>query len=394
MALYDLLQERASVYEQMKALQDKYNDKPMDGADKDTYGNLEKSFSDLTERIEARKRQDERDRMMGEEAQKPEAKKTGEPSLFAKALSGNSAAIQAYRNAAPTLGDEAQAGSLTAPMEFRQELIKGLDDILFMRQLARNIGTIGAAQSLGFPYRSTEATDAEWVGEVAVSPEETTLAYGRREFKPNRMAKMIKLSRTLVNHAPLAERAVGDEMRYRIAITQEKAYMTGDGQNKPLGIFAASNSGIPTSRDVSTGNTATTVTFDGLIEAKYSLKEQYLRGASWVLHRDLAKMLAKIKDKNDQYIWQPSVQVGQPDFLLGHPVHMSEYAPNVYTAGNYAAVFGDMKNYWIVDADVLTIQVLNELYAPNNQIGYLFDYFGDGAPVLGEAFSRVALAAS
>ena len=392
MALYDLLQERASVYEQMKALQDQYNDKPMDGADKDTYGNLEKSFDDLTKRIEARKRQDERDRLMGE--QEPMNKKPGEPSLFAKALSGNAAAIQEYRNATPTLGDDAQAGSLTAPMEFRQELIKGLDDMLFMRTLARNVGTIGAAQSLGFPYRSAEATDAEWVGEIAAAPEENTLAYGRREFKPHRMAKLITLSRALVNHAPLAERAVGDEMRYRIAITQEKAYMLGDGQNKPLGLFTASESGISTARDVSTGNTATAVTFDGLIEAKYSIKEQYLRNASWIMHRDMAKMLAKIKDKNDQYVWQPSVQVGQPDFLLGRPVHMSEYAPNVYTAGNYAAIFGDMKNYWIVDADVLTIQVLKELYAPNSQIGYLFDYFGDGAPVLGEAFARVALAAS
>ena len=70
---------------------------------------------------------------------------------------------------------------------------------------------------------------------------------------------------------------------------------------------------------------------------------------------------------------------------------MSEYAPNTYTTGKYAAVFGDFKYYWICDADILTVQVLNELYAPNNQIGYLYNYFGDGAPVVGEAFARVKL---
>jgi HK97 family phage major capsid protein len=73
---------------------------------------------------------------------------------------------------------------------------------------------------------------------------------------------------------------------------------------------------------------------------------------------------------------------------------MSEYAPNTYTANLYAAVIGDFKNgYWICDADSIAIQVLKELYAVNNQIGYLVDYFGDGAPVLSEAFARVKMGA-
>ena len=88
-------------------------------------------------------------------------------------------------------------------------------------------------------------------------------------------------------------------------------------------------------RDRSTGNTQTAVTFDGLLEAKYAIKQQYWRELNWVMHRDAAKMLAKIKDSDGQYIWQPSVQLGQPDLLLGVPVRMSEYAPNTFTAGKY-----------------------------------------------------------
>jgi HK97 family phage major capsid protein len=206
------------------------------------------------------------------------------------------------------------------------------------------------------------------------------------------MAKLIKVSRTLIQHAPMAESAVRDEMIYRISIGAENAYMNGNGSSQPLGIFKASDDGIPTTRDVSTDNTATTVTFDGLQNAKYSLKQQYHANASWVMHRDLAKMLAKIKDGEGQYVWQGSVQNGQPDRLLGAPVYMSEYAPNTYTSDLYAAVFGDFKQgYWICDADAVAVQVLKELYAATNQIGYLFDYFGDGAPVLAEAFARVKM---
>ncbi len=389
--LYDLMQERAHVYDQIKELNDKWADKVMDSADKDTFGNLEKTFDSLTEQIEACKRQQKRDELMEKEVEKKDEKTTN---LFAKALSGRPEDVAKYKNTAvqQTLGTDAHAGYLTAPVEFRKELIKGLDDELFMRSISRNVGSIGEAQSLGFPYRATAADDANWTTEIGDTSEDESLAYGRREFKPNRLTKLIKLSRTLMNHASMAEPTIMEEMRYKIAVTQEKAYMTGDGSGKPLGIFTASSSGIPTTRDVSEDNTSTDVTVDGLISAKYSLKGQYHARAQWVMHRDLVKKIAKLKDGEGQYIWQPSVQVDQPDILLGRPVHMSEYAPNTFTTGKYVAVLGDFRYYWICDADSLYIQVLDQLYAEKNLIGYLFDYFGDGAPVLAEAFARVKLA--
>ncbi|MBQ6621524.1 MAG: phage major capsid protein [Mogibacterium sp.] len=403
MNLNDLLQERASVYDKMKELNAKYGDSVMDSADKDTYGTLEAKFDELTERIENQKKATERARIMdqaNEAAQKPADKKPEVSKLFARALSGHPAAVEAYRqatiyNSDPvnyTLGTDATAGSLTAPMEFREELIRGLDDDLFMRRISRKIGGIGAAQSLGFPQRLTSATDATWTTEVASATEEQALTYGRREFKPNRLAKLLKISKTLMAHAPMAEGVLLQEMRYNIGTVQEAAYLNGDGSGEPLGVFYASNDGVPSTRDVSADNTTTAFTMDGLLNALYSLKGQYQAKASWIFHRDAVKMLAKIKNGEGIYLWQPSTQVGQPDRLFGHPVYMSEYAPNTFTTGKYVGVVGDFNYYWICDADTLTVQVLNELYAVTNQTGYIYEYAGDGAPVLGEAFARVKLA--
>lgn len=395
MTLYELKQERANVTQSIRDMMDKYDGKEMDGADKETFGNLEAKFDELNASIMREEKQLERERTIGEvepKEEKPSANKASE--LFNKALMGDKEDIKIYNDfVAYQLGVNSQAGYLSAPVEFREELIKELDADMIFRSLARNIGTIGAAQSLGFPQMTARATDAEWVGEVAAAPAESTIAFGMREFKPNRMAKMIKISRTLMNHSNMAQGVLLDEMRYAIGITQEKAYMTGNGVGKPLGVFTASDSGIPTSRDVATDNTTTAVTFDGLMNAKYSLKEGYLRNANWIFHRDAVKMLAKIKDGESRYIWEPSVVNDVPDRLLGVAVHQSEFCPNTFSAGNYVGIIGDFRNYWIVDADPLEIQVLNELYAVNNQIGYLFNYFGDGAPVLGEAFARVKLAA-
>lgn len=389
--ILEMKQERANLVNQLRDHIDQYENKEMDASAKETLASMEAKFDELNARIIAGEKQLERERIIGDQHEDPQDKRPEINELFAKALTGESQHMEAYRNEL-RLTTDAAAGYLTAPVQFVQDLIKGLDNMLFMRQISKIVGPIGAAQSLGFPYRSTEAADATWVSEITTAPEETAVQYGRREFKPNKMAKLIKLSRTLIQHAPMAEGVVLDELRYRLAAGAENAYLNGNGSSQPLGVFTANANGIDTDRDVSTDNTNTAVTINGLINAKYSVKQQYWAGASWIAHRDLAKMVAKLKDGDGQYIWQGSVVTGQPDRLLGAPIYLSEYAPNTFTTGRYVAVFGDFRQgYWICDADSVAIQVLKELYAATNQIGYLVDYFGDGAPVLPEAFARVQL---
>jgi len=392
--IIEMKQERATLTASIRDLMNQFEAKEMPAETKEELSKMEASFDSMNDKIMAEEKQLNRERAAGEITDHlNDGKKSETRELFAKALSGEPRHIQEYQNA-QSLGVDATAGYLTAPVEFVQTLIKGLDNLMFMRQISNVVGPIGAAQSLGFPYLNTDADDGTWVAEVTTAPEETSLDFGRREFKPNKMAKLIKVSRTLMQHAPMAESTIMDRMNMKIQSGAENAYMNGNGTAQPLGIFTASASGITTARDVSTDNTATAVTFDGLQNAKYSLKQQYLANASWVMHRDLCKMLAKIKDGEGQYVWQGSVTNGQPDRLLGAPVYMSEYAPNTYTSSLYAAVFGDFKRgYWICDANSVNLQVLKELYAATNQIGYLVDYFGDGAPVLAEAFARVKMGA-
>ena len=157
-------------------------------------------------------------------------------------------------------------------------------------------------------------------------------------------------------------------------------------------MFTASDDGISTSRDVSTGNEDTSVTFDGLKEAKYTLKPNYWPRARWIFHRDAVKQISKLKDGEGQYIWQPAVVQGDPDRILSFPVDMSEYAPNTFTSALYVGVLGDFSNYWIVDALDMEMQRLVELYAATNQIGFIGRKETDGMPVLEEAFVRVKLA--
>ncbi len=118
------------------------------------------------------------------------------------------------------------------------------------------------------------------------------------------------MSRDLMRAAIMSvEQIVRTEMVYDMAIKEETAFLTGDGDQKPLGIFVATSEGISTARDVSAGNTSSSITFDGLSNAKYSLKVPYRNRASWMFHRTNIMAISQLKDGVGQYLWQPSRQI-------------------------------------------------------------------------------------
>ena len=282
-------------------------------------------------------------------------------------------------------------GFLYAPMQFVDRLIQAIDNLVYMRQWA-TIYSVANSESLGFPSLDTDPADPTWTTELAIGSEDSSMAFGRRELKPNPLAKYIKVSRKLLRKAPNVESLVMQRLGYKFAVTLENAYLNGVGVGQPLGVFTSSANGISSSRDVSTGNTTTAMTFDGLKEAKYTLKQGYWRNARWIFHRDGIKQLAKLKDGDGQYLWQPGVVAGEPDRLLGFPVFSSEYAPNTFTSALYVGILGDFSFYWIADSLEMEMQRLEELYAATNQVGFIGRLESDGAPVLGEAFVRVKLA--
>jgi len=287
--------------------------------------------------------------------------------------------------------NDIQAGYLVPPEEFVRTLIKAVDNETFVRQLATKYQVTESA-SMGAVSLDNDPADAEWTPEVGSVGRDSTMSVGKRSLTPHKLAKEVLISKKLLRLSAIpAEQLVIERLAYKFGITEEKAFLTGTGAQQPLGVFTASADGISTGRDFSTGNTATEIRFDGLIEAKYGLKSQYQQIAEWLFNRAGVKQIAKLKDGNGQYIWEPSKKVGDPDMLLGNPVHQSEYAPSTFTTGLYVGIIGDWSKYWIVDSLVFEIQRLNELYAKTGQVGFIGDAELDGMPVLEEAFARVKL---
>lgn len=308
-------------------------------------------------------------------------------SAFRASLSGK-ASVDQKRSLSVGLDTE---GGYLVPQTFIRNLIKAVDNLVFIRQRA-TVYPVRDGANLGMVSLDADPADPTWTSEVATGSEDSTMAFGGRELTPHPLAQLLKVTRKLLRALPNVERIVRERLAYKFAVVEESNFMTGSGSNCPLGLFTASASGINTDRDVSTGNSTTAIGADNLIECKYTLKGQYQDSSEWVFHRDAVKQLAKLKDGDGRYLWAGSLVANDPDRLLGLPVNMSEYAPNTFTTGLYVGLLGDLRHYVIADALSMTVQRLDELYAETNQVGFIGRLECDGMPVLSEAFVRSKLA--
>lgn len=286
-----------------------------------------------------------------------------------------------------------QGGTLVLPEQMVNQLIKFVDDQVYMRQIS-TVLPLTNADSVGIPSWDTDPADAAWTPEIGAYSEDSSARTGKRNLKPNKLTKGIKISRTLLRKSLFpADQLVMQRLGYKLGIASENGYLNGNGSDEPLGIFTASTGGISTGRDVSTDNTTTEIKADGLINAKFSLKAQYQGSPStrWMFHRTAIRNIRKLKDGNGQYLWAAGLG-GKPDTILEVPYLMSEFAPSTFTTGLYVGIIGDFRFYYIADSLALEFQRLDELYAGTGQVGFIATLESDGMPVLEEAFARVKLA--
>lgn len=292
-------------------------------------------------------------------------------------------------------GKDAQGGYLTT-MDFATQLIMDVDNLVFMRQLATVLPPLAQAVSIGVPSRDARLSSTDWTAEIPASDiaEDDSIRVGRRELMPHGNTKLVKISNKMLRSGVLnMEQFIRGEIAYAQGITFENAYQNGTGAQQPLGVWVASDDGVPASRDV-TASGATSFTADDIIDLLFNLKPQYQANATGLFHRDAVKRIRKLKDGNGQYMWQPGL-AGTPATILERPYVQSEYSPNTFTAGLYVGMFADFASgYWIADTTYTNVQVMAELFALRQQTGYLATMETDGQPALPEAFSRLKLAAS
>ena len=397
----DLRAQRAKTWEQTKAFLDSHrNDKGVLSAeDTATYEKMEKEIVDLGHEIERQERLDAFERELNTPVNTPITQKPDTAKVDTKTGRASDAYKKAFWAQARTKGGMLTAeirnalqegvdteGGYLVPDEFEQTLVASLEAENVVRSLAHVITTASGSHKI--PVVATKGT-AAWVDEEGTIPEGDD-AFGQQLIGAHKVATMIKVSEELLNDAAFdLEAYFRSEFARRIGNKEEEAFLTGDGSGKPTGIFNTTGGG----QLGVTAASATAITADELIDLFYSLNSAYRKNAVWLLNDSTMKNIRKLKDSTGQYLWQPSLQAGEPDRVLGYKVYTSAYFP-VPAPGKAAVAFGDFSYYNIGDRGSRSIAELKELFAGNGMVGFVAKERVDGKLVLPEAVKLLKMASA
>ena len=289
-----------------------------------------------------------------------------------------------------------QNGGFTVPDEFERQLIQALEENNIFRSLAKTIHTNSGTRTIPI---ATDSGSASWIEEGAAI-QESDMSFSQETLSAYKLGCMIKVSNELLNDSAFDIAAhIAQRFGVRFGNAEEDAFINGTGPSANPQTTPSQPTGILTSLTPSAGNTtanAQTVHFDNIYKLYYSLKSPYRRKAAFLCNETLLLQLMLIKDKNDNYIWKPGLEVGKPDTILGRPIHTSGYMPaitgNATTDKNKKVLlFGDFSYYWIADRQNRTLKRLNELYAVTDQVGFIGTQRVDGKLILPEAMQVMAL---
>jgi HK97 family phage major capsid protein len=274
-----------------------------------------------------------------------------------------------------SIGEDSEGG-YTVPDEFDRKLVQALEENNIFRSMATVIRTSSGTRKIPIAQDDGEAS---WIDEGEEIPESDT-TFSQTMLSAYKLGTMIKISNELLNDSAFdLATYIAQRFGVRMGNAEEKAFITGDGVGKPLGILddACAQVGV-------TAAAVNKVVFDEIFQLYYALKAPYRRKAEFLCNEALVLQLMTIKDNNGNYIWKPGLEVGKPDTILNRPIRTSTFMPGL-SAGKKALAFGDFSYYWIADRQNRTFRRLNELYARTDQVGFLTTQRVDGKLILPEA---------
>ena len=280
-------------------------------------------------------------------------------------------------------GIDAQGGYLV-PEEYDSRLIDALKEENVVRKIAHSLPTSGEHK---INIAATKPA-AAWIEEGGA------LSFGEATFDQiildaHKLHVAIKVTEELLYDSafPL-EQYILDAFTKALANAEEDAFINGTGTGQPLGILAATG-GAQVGKTLE----STDVTADDVIDLIYYLKRPYRKNAVFLTNDKCVAALRKLKDENGQFLWQPSLQAGEPDTCLGYKIYTSPFFPE--PGPNKAVLaFGDFSYYNIGDRGPRSFAELKELFAGNGMVGFVAKERVDGKLVLPEAIKLLKTGAA
>lgn len=259
-------------------------------------------------------------------------------------------------------------GGYVVPDQMEATIDRVLGTVSAMRSIARvmsiSAGTYKKLVSQG-------GATGGWVGERESRSETTAPTLSALEFPAMELYANPAATQTLLDDARISiEQWLADEVSITFAEMEGAAFIAGNGVNKPRGLLSYDTvldtsyawgklgyvvSGVASAFTDNTHNGA-----DAMTDLVYSIKQGYRQNARFLMNRKTQAAVRKLKSKTEElYLWQPSIQVGQPATILGYPVTDDDNMQDATSGGNFPIAFGDFQRGYLI-VDRMGVRVLRD----------------------------------
>ncbi|MCB5179501.1 phage major capsid protein [Streptomyces antimicrobicus] len=251
-----------------------------------------------------------------------------------------------------TTGTAANAGN-TKPVTFVAQVIEAMRERSPFLNRTR-ILTTGGGETMEWPVKNGRPTAAQVAENTAYGKSDGS--WTKTNIGAYKYGVLLEATQEIVDDSALDILGIlAQDAGEAVADKVVADLLVGDGSSKPWGWITRAAAGK------TVANTAA-LTGDAVIDLQHSLLSPYRRNAVFMMNDSTLAVVRKLKDSTGNYLWQPSLQAGAPDMLLGTPVLTD---PNVAPigAGAKAIAYGDPSKY-------LTRQVKNLRVVRSDEYGF------------------------
>lgn len=275
---------------------------------------------------------------------------------------------------------ELRALNITTPTQGEETVPEG-----FVRALEVAMLTYGGMREVSEVVRTDSGADLPWptvndTSNAAVILDEATdfgssvdPSFGAVIFHAFKYSsKPVLISSELLQDSAFDLGArLGEMLGIRIARGQNAHFSTGGGTTLPKGVLVAGTAFQAADN--------TTISGDDIINLVHSVDPAYRSNARFMMHDSIVAAVRKLKESTTlAYIWQPGLQAGVPDRLLGYPYTINQSFPSSIIASAKTVAFGDFSKYKIRDVATIRLIRLDELYAATDQVAFIAYMRSDG----------------
>lgn len=393
-----LREQRANIWQQMQTLINGAESENRDftGEERGTYDRLEADLDSIGARIDRSEKADALDAQFSHVDRSRVVPPTGDSSGDARAeqyarvfdawLHGEEMTHD-DRKALRDLGwtdiknaagvGTGAAGGYTVPPEFRQKFVEALKWYGPMLREAEVIETESGA-NLQWPTNDDTGNVGAILAENTQVTEQDVVIGTASVDAYMYTSKLVRVSYQLIqdsafNFPDWLQRKLGE----RVGRILNQHFTTGTGTAQPDGIVTSATVGV-----TGTGSFATTkgIGYDDLADLVESLDPAYGggEGLKFMGHQSVRKAIRKLKDSQGRPLWEPSLQAGAPDTLLGYPLVLNNDMATLATSSK-SLLFGNIRTAYVARLVTgLTLLQLNERYADYLQKGFLGFQRADG----------------